>query len=46
MYFKNNLLKEINLLQIEFDKNPYINNLEKFNTLKLELEQIEKHETH
>ncbi len=46
MSFKNNLLKEINLLQIELDKNPSINNIERFNTSKHELEQIEKHEAH
>ncbi len=44
--FKNNLLKEINLLQVELNKNPSINNLERLNTSKHELEQIEKHEAH
>ncbi len=43
--FKNNLLKEINLLETELDRNPPASNLERFNFSKIELEQIEKHET-
>ncbi len=43
--FNNNFLKEINLLGIELDRNPPASNLERFNVSKIELEQIEKHET-
>ncbi len=42
--FKNNLLKEINLIHQQLDNNQTNNNLEHFNTVKHELEQIEKHE--
>ncbi len=43
--FKNNLLKENNLLETELNRNPSAGNLERFNVSKIELEQIEKHET-
>ncbi len=42
--FKNNLEKEITLIQSELDSNPSHINLERFNTAKNELEQIDKHE--
>ncbi len=44
--FKNNLEKEINLIQSELDSNPSNINLKSFNTAKKELEQIDKHEIH
>ncbi len=44
--FKNNLEKEINLIQFELDSNPSNINLERFNTAEKELEQIDKHEIH
>ncbi len=44
--FKNNLEKEINLIQSELDSNSLNINLERFNTAKKELEQIDKHEIH
>ncbi len=43
--YKNNVLKEINLLKTEQGKNPTACNLDKFNTSTNELEQIEKYET-
>ncbi len=43
--FKNNLLKEINLLETELDINPSASNLERFNPSKIAVEHIEKHET-
>ncbi len=44
--FKNDLIKDINLLQIELDNDPSTINQEKFIASKHELEQIEKHEIH
>ncbi len=42
---KNNLLKEINLLETELERNSSASNLDRFNVSKIDLEQIEKHET-
>ncbi len=44
--FKNDLIKDMNLLQIELGNDPSTINQEKFITSKHELEQIEKYETH
>ncbi len=44
--FKNDLIKDMNLLQIELDNDPSTVNHEIFIASKLELEQIEKYETH
>ncbi len=44
--FKNDLIKDINLLQIELDNNPSTINQEKFIASKHKLEQIEKYEKH
>ncbi len=44
--FKSNLIKDMNLLQIELDNDHSTVNQEKFIASKHELEQIEKYETH
>ncbi len=44
--FKNELIKDMNLLQIELDNDPSMINQEKFIPSKHELEQIEIYETH
>ncbi len=44
--FKNDLIKDMNLLQIELDNDPSTINQEQFIASKHELDEIEKHETH
>ncbi len=44
--FKNDLIQDMNLLQIELDNDRSTTNQEKFIASKHELEQIEKYETH